>query len=147
MNSGVVDIIILLVHVDDILVTGNAPTLIQQFVTKLNSVFLLKDLGALHYFFGIQVTLTDNGLFLTQQKYITSFIDKASFSSCKATSTPMVTGGVLSKYKGTALDKETASTYKSLVGAMQYCCITRPELAFLVGRLCQLLSSPIDSHW
>lgn len=69
-------------------------------------------------------------------------------SNCKALATSMISGWLLSKYDGKALDKESASMFRrSLVRAIQYCCITIPELVFFVNRLCQFVSKPLDTHW
>lgn len=49
-------LVIILIYVDDTLVTGNSLSFIQQFIGPLNSLFALKDLGDLPYFLGIHVT-------------------------------------------------------------------------------------------
>ena len=58
-------IIILLLYVDDIILTGNSSNALDSFVHELSSRFNIKDLGRLHYFFGIEVHHTSYGLFLT----------------------------------------------------------------------------------
>lgn len=45
--------IILLVYVDDILVTGNNPLVVSNLINDLNTQFALKRLGSVHYFLGI----------------------------------------------------------------------------------------------
>lgn len=37
--------------------------------------------------------------------------------------------------------------YRSVVGALQYITLTRPEIAFTVNKLCQFLAVPLESHW
>lgn len=65
----------ILVYVDDIIVTGSSPRLVQDLITKLNYVFALNQLGNLDYFLGIAVKQLPNGsLLLTQGKYITDFL-------------------------------------------------------------------------
>ncbi|KAM1015936.1 hypothetical protein ACFX2A_046675 [Malus domestica] len=49
------DILILLLYVDDIILTGSCVTKVQLVVQELSSVFDLKDLGKLTYFLGLQI--------------------------------------------------------------------------------------------
>jgi histone deacetylase 1/2 len=53
----------------------------------------------------------------------------------------------LSKIAGDLLSDEDATRYKSIVGALQYLTITRPDLAFAVNKVCQYLHSPTTEHW
>lgn len=54
--------------------------------------------------------------------------------------------GSVAKSNDTPIDPYLATRYRSLVGALQYCCITWPEVAFSVSHLCQFLTAPIDIH-
>src|ERR1044072_6967082 len=56
--------IFLLIYVDDIIITGDSLSQIQQLIAQLNSVFALKDLGSLDYFLGIQVKHMPDGSLL-----------------------------------------------------------------------------------
>jgi hypothetical protein len=49
-------ILLLLVYVDDIIVTSNKQALLSRLVSRLSSEFSMKDLGPLHYFLGIEVS-------------------------------------------------------------------------------------------
>ena len=42
---------------------------------------------------------------------------------------------------------EDITGYRQLVGALQYCTLTRPEIAYSVNQLCQHLHSPTTFHW
>jgi hypothetical protein len=53
----------------------------------------------------------------------------------------------LSKGSGTPLNTEDTFRYRSTVGALQYLCLTRPDLAFAVNKTCQFLQQPTDVHW
>lgn len=55
--------------VDDMLITGNSSTQLDNFLCQLNKEFAMKDLGQAHYFFGIQIEITDSVLFLSQSRY------------------------------------------------------------------------------
>lgn len=52
--------IFFLVYMDDLLVIGHDPTLVSIFLIALSNQFSLKDLGALHYFLGVEVTTTSH---------------------------------------------------------------------------------------
>jgi len=60
----------LLVYVDDLVITGNNPTLVTTLIQQLGDMFSLKDMGPLHFFLGAEVIPTKAGLFLTQHKYV-----------------------------------------------------------------------------
>ena len=55
----------LIVYVDGILITGNHPEIINNFITDLNKSFSLKDLGPMRYFLGIEVTQTSSSIHLS----------------------------------------------------------------------------------
>lgn len=50
----------------------------------------------------------------------------------------------LSLTDGTPLDDATA--YRSIVGALQYVTLTRPDISFVVNRVCQFMHAP-TTHW
>ena len=68
-------------------------------------------------------------------------------ASCKPVSTPLSTSEKLSAYEGVPLHSEDATRYRSIVGALQYLTLTRPDIAFSVNKVCQFLHSPTDIHW
>lgn len=49
-------IMMLLLYVDDVVLTGNSPALLQAFIRSLGLEFDIKDLGQLHYFLGMEVS-------------------------------------------------------------------------------------------
>ena len=69
-------ILILLLYVDDIILTGSHNGLLDQFISRLSHHFAMKDLGNLHYFLGIQAVRSSHGLHLSQQKYISDLLFK-----------------------------------------------------------------------
>ncbi|XP_062119361.1 uncharacterized mitochondrial protein AtMg00810-like [Humulus lupulus] len=52
--------------------------------------------------------------------------------------------GNLSVHDGSPLADPTE--YHSLIGALQYCTMTRPDLSFPVNQLCQFMHSPTTTH-
>ncbi|XP_040935304.1 uncharacterized mitochondrial protein AtMg00810-like [Gossypium hirsutum] len=138
-------LIYVLIYVDDIIITGNDTVFIGDFVTQLNARFSLKDLGKLSYFLGVEVKYTTQGLFLTQRKYILDLLQRASMEKSNSLPTPMVTTGHLSANTGSPVEDE--SHYRSIVGALQYVVITRPDIAYAVNKVCQFMHKPSDLHF
>jgi hypothetical protein len=92
--------IFMLIYVDDIIVTSSTPSGCAWLLAKMKCVFPVKDLGALHYFLGIEVRPTINGLLLTQQKYIADLLRETKMQDAKGCVTPMATHPTLSKSLG-----------------------------------------------
>ncbi|XP_019459900.1 PREDICTED: uncharacterized protein LOC109359658 [Lupinus angustifolius] len=65
--------------------------------------------------------------------------------SVKSNITPRATTWRLSISESKQFDNPTL--YRSIVGALQYATITRPDLAYSVNRVCQFMGNPLDQHW
>ncbi|GJW71808.1 uncharacterized mitochondrial protein-like protein [Tanacetum coccineum] len=87
-------IMYLLVYVDDLILTGNNESLLTSFTTRLNQEFAIKDLGDLSYFLGLEVSYTNDGLFLSQAKYATDVLTRAALLDSKPVSTPLAANEV-----------------------------------------------------
>ena len=61
--------------------------MIQKTKLLLSINFEMKDLGGLHYFLGIEVIRTLDGLLLTQRHYELNLLFKLEMTECKAIST------------------------------------------------------------
>jgi hypothetical protein len=132
------------VYVDDIIVTSNSPATIDGLITNLQRKFAMKDLGLLSFFLGIQASRDKHGLHLHQGKYITELLHRVKMAGAKPASTPCVTGSKMSKNDGESLPDP--SEYRHMVGALQYCTLTRPDISYSVNQLCQFLHSPTSTH-
>eukprot|EP00253_Pinus_taeda_P002871 PITA_02871 len=62
-------LIILVLYVDDLILTGSDPNLINHVKSSLKKKFEMTDLGHLHYFLGLQVLQSKEGISLSQSKY------------------------------------------------------------------------------
>ncbi|GJS04403.1 retrovirus-related pol polyprotein from transposon TNT 1-94 [Tanacetum coccineum] len=137
-------IMYLLVYVDDLILTGNDESVIATFTSRLNHEFAIKDLGALNYFLGLEVAYTDNGLFLTQSKYARDILKRADLYDSKPVSTPLATHV---SFTADGIPYSDSTLYRSLVGALQYLTITRPDLSYAVNQVSQFLHAPTIAHF
>jgi hypothetical protein len=99
----------------------------------LRSDFALKDVGRLHYFLGIKVQHISNDIHLSQGKYASDVLHRVGMVNCKPCTTPLRTSGKLRIGSGELLSPEDATRYRSVVGALQYLTLTRPDLSFSVN--------------
>ncbi|WVZ64382.1 hypothetical protein U9M48_013903 [Paspalum notatum var. saurae] len=134
----------LLVYVDDIIVVSSSQDAVTKLLFDLQGDFALKDLGELNYFLGIEVKKVRNGILLSQEKYASDVIRRAGMQNCKPVSTPMSVSEKLSIQGGDSLGlgPEDATRFRSIVGALQYLTLTRPDISFPVNKVCQFLHAP-----
>lgn len=108
---------ILLVYVDDIVLTGNTPSHVDHLITQMHSEFSMKELGSLSYFLGISVQPCAQGLFLSQTKYAKEILHKAGLADCK----PCISPSVIKTTSTSVSDLPFSSPalFRSIVGALQ----------------------------
>ncbi|XP_071681902.1 uncharacterized mitochondrial protein AtMg00810-like [Lolium perenne] len=94
-----------------------------------------QDLGDLHYFLGIEVKQSNHGIVLTQEKYASDLLDRVGLKKCKTFPTPLSASEKLSVTRGELLGPEDSTRYRSIIGALQYLTLTRPDIAFSVNKV------------
>ena len=134
----------LLLYVDDIILTASSDAFLSSIIARLNSEFAMKDLGALSYFLGIAVTRHAGGIFLSQRQYASEIIDRAGMSTCKPSPTPVDTKPKLGTTSTTPY--ADPSYYRSLAGALQYLTFTRPDISYVVQKVCLYMHDPREAH-
>ena len=90
--SRVNALIYFLVYVDNLIITGSDPSLVDNLIQQLDSKFSTKDLEVLSFFCGVEVLVTSTGLLLSQQKYVIDLLSKHNMLNSKPVSTPLVVG-------------------------------------------------------
>ncbi|GKC61274.1 ribonuclease H-like domain-containing protein [Tanacetum coccineum] len=137
----------LLVYVDDIIITGNSISEIEKFKVFLKSKFMIKILGKLKHFLGIEVVDTDKGICLNQRKYVLDLLSDYGMLACKPANTSLMSKLVISNE---ASDKdpllENITDYQKLMGKLIYLTNTRPDISYVVHCLSQFMHSPLSSH-
>jgi hypothetical protein len=109
---------LLLLYVDDMIITGDDPEYIASVKAHLSDQFLLSDLCPLRYFLWIEISYTPEGFFLPQEKYIQDFLDQASLTDHRTTETPMELNVHLTPTDGEPLEDPTC--YYHIVGSLLY---------------------------
>ncbi|CAM8960116.1 unnamed protein product [Rhodiola kirilowii] len=138
------DFLILLVYVDDVVITGTSTSLIDSVKTFIHSAFKIKDLGQFKYFLGIEVARSPSGIFINQRKYVLDLLSEVGLLACKPSTTPM---DIKQKLALSTADKLPDPTeYRKIVGKLVYLHVTRLDIAFPVHVLSQFLAAPTTDH-
>eukprot|EP00253_Pinus_taeda_P033296 PITA_33296 len=138
-------LIILVLYVDDLILTGSDPNLINHVKSSLKKKFEMTDLGHLHYFLGLQVLQSKEGFSLSQSKYACDILRHFHMEDCKPAPSPFQSGVKLSV---SCISPEVDATlYRQLVGKLLYLTHTRPDLSFVVGLVDRFMQNPRESHW
>jgi hypothetical protein len=134
----------LLVYVDDVAIASNDSYAITSFVSLLNEIFKLKDLGSLKYFLGLEIARSYAGISVCQCKYALEVLEGSGCLASKPVQFPIEQHLKLSREEGTLLSNPTL--YRRLIGHLLYLTITRLDLAFSVHTLSQFMDSPRQPH-
>jgi len=135
--------VLVVVYMDDIVVTGNNSADIQALKAFLHEKFKIKDLGELHYFLGMELLKVPNGLIMTQKKFTMDLLKDFQCDTLTPTSYPLVP---FSKASFTEDAPADATAYRKLVGKLNYLTNTRPDLTFSVQYLSQFHQTPSTAH-
>ncbi|GKA14053.1 hypothetical protein Tco_0693699 [Tanacetum coccineum] len=76
----------------------------------------MSSIGELTFFLGLQVTLKDDGIFISQDKYVDEILKKFGFSTVKTASTPMETSKPL--LKDAEAEDVDVHLYRSMIGSL-----------------------------
>ncbi|KAE8683346.1 putative protein phosphatase 2C 12 [Hibiscus syriacus] len=134
---------ILIVYVDDIILTRDDEEEICNLKKLLNKEFETKDLGKLRYFLGMEMARSKEGLVINQRKYVLDLLKKTGFLGCKPIDTPMEANLKFNKEDGSLVDKEK---FQRLIGKLIYLSLTRPDITFPVNVISQHMTNPTEEH-
>jgi hypothetical protein len=138
------NILLIEVYVDDIIFGSDDDRLSQKFAKDMQNEFEMSLLGELSFFLGLQIHQRNQGIFISQTKYIREMLKRFGMEDCKPVITPMQTSCKLSK------DDDSKSTdqrkYRSMIGSLLYVTASRPDVMQAVGQVARFQATPKESH-
>jgi hypothetical protein len=149
-------ITIFAVHVDDIISISSSPDENNAFKAQLKEHWDISDLGAAKFALGISITRhrDTRSILLSQTALIDRLVEQFGQTSAHPDPTPMVQGVQIQRPDPTIpvtsdirswMDR---TPYRSLVGSLNYLAVaTRPDIAFVVGRLATVFDCYRPEHW
>ncbi|RVW31427.1 Retrovirus-related Pol polyprotein from transposon RE1 [Vitis vinifera] len=133
---------ILIVYVDDIILTGDDTGEVERLKKVLATEFKVKDLGQMRYFLGMEVARSRKEISISQRKYVLDLLIETDMLGCKPRNTPIKARNRMESDRK-PVDRER---YQRLVGRLIYLSHTRPDIAFVVSVVSQYMHSPKESH-
>ncbi|GJV65125.1 uncharacterized mitochondrial protein-like protein [Tanacetum coccineum] len=138
------DILLVQVYVDDIIFGSTKKSLCTEFEKMMHKKFQMSSMGELTFFLGLQVKQKEDGIFISQDKYVTEILKKFGFTDVKTASTPMETQKLLLKDEdGKEVD---VHLYRSMIGSLMYLTSSRPDIMFAVCAYARYQVNPKVSH-
>ncbi|GJU59054.1 putative ribonuclease H-like domain-containing protein [Tanacetum coccineum] len=138
------DIILVQVYVDDIIFGSTKKSWCDEFEALMKSRFQMSSMGELTFFLGLQVKQKEDGIFISQDKYVAEILKKFDFANVKTASTPIETQKPLVK------DEEASDVdvhlYRSMIGSLMYLTASRPDIMFAVCACSRFQVTPKTSH-
>ncbi|GJS55894.1 uncharacterized mitochondrial protein-like protein [Tanacetum coccineum] len=92
--------------------------------------FQMSSMGELAFFLGLQVKQKEDGIFISQDKYLTKILKRFCFTDVKTANIPMETQKhFLKDEDGEEVDDHL---YRSMIGSLMYLTSSRPDIMFAV---------------
>ncbi len=85
-RGGEISVLIVLLWVDDLIICGNSASEIADFKMAISKRFKMKDLGALSYILGMEITRdrAARTLEITQKAHVEKMLQRFQMEECKA---------------------------------------------------------------
>ena len=134
----------LLLYIEDIIITDDDLSGIQELKDFLSQNFEMKDLGHLNYFLGLEITSSNDCFYLTQAKYTSDLLPRAGLTDYKIVDTPTELNARLTPSRELLPDP---TLYRQLVGSLVYLTVTRPDISYAVHQMSQFMFAPRLTHY
>ncbi|GJV74535.1 putative ribonuclease H-like domain-containing protein [Tanacetum coccineum] len=138
------DILLIQVYVDDIIFGSTKKSLCVEFKQMMHKRFQMSSMGELTFFLGLQVQQKEDGIFISQDKYVADILKKFDFVTVKTASTSMEPN------KALVMDEEADNVdvylYRSMIGSLMYLIASRPDITFAVCACVRFQVTPKVSH-
>ncbi|XP_038989467.1 uncharacterized protein LOC120113034, partial [Phoenix dactylifera] len=138
------DLLLVQIYVDDIIFGATNDSLCQEFAKLMQGEFEMSMMGELNFFLGLQIKQSEEGIFISQSKYVKEMLEKFKMKDAKEISTPMGSSCKLDKdEKGKSID---CKLYRGMIGSLLYLTTSRPDILFSVCMCARYQACPKESH-
>lgn len=142
--------LVLLVYVDDIAIAGRKIEGISWFEKTLKRRFDAKSLGEIRKILGVRIIRKRDARVLTidQEEYVNTTLTKFGYEKAKHKDISTPVDSYVNLRPALPEDTRTDPTkYREIIGSLMYAMIyTRPDIAFVLGKLSQYMQDPAEHH-
>ncbi|GJW82316.1 uncharacterized mitochondrial protein-like protein [Tanacetum coccineum] len=138
------DILLVHVYVDDIIFGSTNKELCTAFEKLMKDKFQMSSMGELTFFLGLQVTQKEDGIFISQDKYVVEILKKFNYTYVKSAFTPVDLEKPLVKY-GYADDVDV-HLCRSMIGSLMYLTASSQIIMVLEYACVRFKLPPKTSH-
>ncbi|GJR67450.1 putative ribonuclease H-like domain-containing protein [Tanacetum coccineum] len=129
------------VYVDDIIFGSTNKELCTGFEKLMKDKFQMSSMGELTFFLGLHVQQKEDGIFISQDKYVAEILKKLNYYDVKSASTPV------DLEKSLVKDGDVdVHLYRSMIGSLMYLTASRPDIMFAVCACARFQVTPKTSH-
>ncbi|GKB13223.1 putative ribonuclease H-like domain-containing protein [Tanacetum coccineum] len=137
-------ILLVQVYVDDIIFGSTNKELCTAFEKLIKDKFPMSSMGELTFFLGLQVQQKEDGIFISQDKYVAKILKKFNYTDVKSDSTPVYLEKPLVKDRDA--DDVDVHLYRSMIGSLMYLITSRTDIMFAVCACAIFQVTPKTSH-
>jgi Reverse transcriptase (RNA-dependent DNA polymerase) len=150
----VTDSTIIVLYVDDLVISAIDQGTSDIVATELESRFDITDLGSVSLYLGMQVVRDSvtGSISIDQNHYVDVLLDRFNMTDCNRALTPATTTTANNLYSTIAdsplLSDAMKTTYKQVVGGLLYLSVcTRPDITHSIMQLTRRMTAPTDEDW
>lgn len=141
MLNGVDKVLVVFLYIDDLIYMGDDKSMFNEFKKSMMKEFNMTYLRLMHYFLGIEVVQSVDGIFISQKKYALEILDRFIMKNYNFVSIPFDLSLKLIKE-----DAVNATLYKQIVGSLMYLPSTRLDIMYAVSLISIYNGCPTESH-
>jgi hypothetical protein len=138
-------LLLLVLYVDDLLITDCSTSVIAAVNRILHEMFLMMNMGSLHFFLGLEISWDALDIKLSQTKYALDHLERFHMTDYKSAPTPFLSGVKLDDGGETPWVEITL--YIQLVRSLLYLIHSIPDLSYAIDTVSRFMQEPHELHW
>ena len=137
--------LLVVLYVDDLLITRSSTDVLSSINFSLNKAFAMIDLGLLRQFIGLEVSQKTSRIMISQSRYSLDMLRRFHMEDYMAAPFPFLSSIRLEEGGSTPLAHITL--FKKTIGSLLYLTHSRPDISYVVSVVSRYMKEPHELHW